>query len=275
MAVLGTMFRPSLMRPALLAQNILASRGVAAAGYTGSVDATSGKPVPANASEWSNFITTNGLTLATPDYLHLCQEASGNLADTIGGLTLTANGTPAYQQSITGWTRKAVRGNGTTAAQRFLNGSGPNPSTTSVAQFFYLQTAGFDATVRYISCIGTVDNLSVIGIVSGVSTLRVRQSANIATGTGDYANRVTPCLLVYNQTTGQSALYTDLEKIKPGATGTPASNTGYSLGPASGGTWASSGVLYFAGWTGAGATAFTDATAKTFLQALGYTVPWS
>lgn len=51
------------------------------------------------------------LGLPVPDYLWLCQDATGNLAATIGpsGLTQNASGSGyLYQQSMAGWLRKFV-----------------------------------------------------------------------------------------------------------------------------------------------------------------------
>ena len=104
------------------------------------VDDTSGKGVPVNAFQWSLV----GLTI---NHLYLCQEASpNNLADSgPGGIALTANGNPLYQQTVAGWTRLAV-GFNQTAAQRFAmnSGVGPNCATTASFWLIYAQlpTAG-------------------------------------------------------------------------------------------------------------------------------------
>ncbi len=58
------------------------------------------------------------LGLNTPDHLWLCQEASGNLAAAIGGVTLTANATGhLYEQTVSGWTRLFVGTDGSTSGQ--------------------------------------------------------------------------------------------------------------------------------------------------------------
>jgi hypothetical protein len=96
-------------------------------------DATSGIYYPATTTEVTNFVSYNALTIDVPTSIYTCQEASGNLADTgAGGITLVANGTPLYQQAVSGHARKAV-GFNAGVNQRFMAASGtaPNPATTS------------------------------------------------------------------------------------------------------------------------------------------------
>lgn len=58
------------------------------------------------------------LGLAVPDYLYLMQEASGNLASTIGSLSFVASATGhLYQQTVPGWTRKFIGTDGVTSDQ--------------------------------------------------------------------------------------------------------------------------------------------------------------
>ena len=59
------------------------------------VDDGSGIGCPANATEWAAVIAAAALTgvVTVPDALWLCQEASGDLADSIGTYTLTASDT--------------------------------------------------------------------------------------------------------------------------------------------------------------------------------------
>lgn len=72
-------------------------------------DATSNWFVPQTSTEWTNLLAGTGIP--SPTNLWKCQEASGNLADSIGSATLTAHnsGGMTYAQTISGWTRKAVQ----------------------------------------------------------------------------------------------------------------------------------------------------------------------
>lgn len=241
-------------------------------------DPASGKAAPASSAEWTAFIAAESLTISAPNYLHLCQEASGNLTDTISGLTLTASGSPAYQQAVSGWTRTGVEGDGVTASQRFRSASAPDPSTTSMAIFCYVAIGTLSASVQSLFGVGAVSDTGASAYLNGapvVGRIRYRESANITdTGTGtDYQARVTPVLLLIDHTGTRARLYTDVEKLSPGY-GLPSATTAYTLG-ADSGAWAPSTILYSCGWSGAAAEAITDAQAKALFEGLGYSIPWS
>lgn len=245
-------------------------------------DAASGKPVPASAQEWTNFRTANGLAIANPSYLHLCQESSGNLADSIGSLTLTANASPLYQQTVSGWSRKAV---GTAVAggvaQRFSNPSGPDVSTTSVALFCYVHFPGADINVKVIGALGANDNVSIYHfLTAGKSVLRLRGGGQIVNGTVDHdadVNGTTAMMLVLRRdidSVDEMVLYTQHEKIIAGVNPTtPASATAYTIG-AHAGSPQEARYLYSCGWSGVNAQ-ITSAQVKAFFQALGYAPSWS
>jgi hypothetical protein len=67
-------------------------------------DGPLGVYIPASGADFT------ALGLPTPDFLWLCQESSGNLLPTIGdsSVQLAPSGSPLYQQSVSGWTRKFV-----------------------------------------------------------------------------------------------------------------------------------------------------------------------
>ena len=99
--------------------------------YTNGVtrDATSHWFVPQDSTEWTALLEGTGIP--NPTNLWQCQESSGNLADSIGTATLTAhnNGGMSYAQSVSGWSRKAVK-----LSEGYLsnwsNSSLCNPKTT-------------------------------------------------------------------------------------------------------------------------------------------------
>lgn len=146
--------------------------------------------VPSSLTEWQNFNaywTAVGLANfpnVIPASLYLCQESSGDLVDSIGSITLTANGTPTYQQTVTNCTRKGV-GFNSGVNQRFTAGigSGPNPATTSTMWLWRLDVTSSgivtgnvllvsDAVVNYKLLITTtpVFQVSINGLTNnGVS----------------------------------------------------------------------------------------------------------
>ena len=92
-------------------------------------DATSGWYVPANATEWTALLAGTGI--ANPSNLWLSQQASGNLPDSIGSTPLVPFNGPSYQNTVAGWSRKAVGtvdGGGNQDFQSTLLG---NTATTS------------------------------------------------------------------------------------------------------------------------------------------------
>lgn len=233
-----------------------------------SKDATSLIYVPAASAEWA------ALGLNAPADLWLTQEASGNLADSIGSVTLTANAAPSYSNAITGWTRVGVGFTEGTANQRITaaSGTGPSPATTSIAFLMYAKiTTAAAGAARGI--IGLGSNLAVQQ-QSGFQKIRIACVGVNTNGTANYADgNVHPFLFVYDRTNTKVVVYTDLETF----TGTYAAgaldgNKGYGAG-GSITTPTGMNVLFGAAYTGANAEALsTQATAKSYLQSLGWTI---
>lgn len=233
-------------------------------------DATSLKRVPANAYQWS----LGGYTV---DGIYLCQEASGNLADTgPGAVALVPNGTPLYNQAVAGWTR-TFAGFNQTAAQRFSvgAGTGPNPATTDVFWCFLmvadtlpsaargLVAAGANCVTMYVNATGAL-RLSIAGVTVDDTTTRP-----------DVSNLVHPIGLLQDATNSRTGLFTDAAKTL----GTFAAATDGTKGfggnaIASASPPASCGSVYGFRFTGANAR-LSDAQVKSLYQWLGYTVPWT
>ena len=73
-------------------------------------DPTSGILVPASPEEWAVVLAHAGIASPPPDAIWQCEEASGDLADSIGEFSPTAaqgavEGIPdvAYQEAVAGW----------------------------------------------------------------------------------------------------------------------------------------------------------------------------
>lgn len=239
-------------------------------------DASSLIYVPNDASEWTTFRTATGLATANPDSLWRCQEASGNLADSIGALTLTATGTVDYQQAVTGWTRRGVLlTDGTTEKFVAASGVGPSPATTSQAWLFFVQLPATPATARSImglNCaVGATRFVAIhLNASGGIRANCVGVNVDDATS---HSSMVIPCLVKYDRTNGEAKVYTSLVKV----TGTY--NSGVidgdkGIGSASTAACAST-TIYGAMWSGANAEALTDAAVKALFQALGWSIPWS
>ncbi len=140
-----------------------------------SQDATSGKYVPANASEWTELLAGSGIP--NPADLYLFQEASGNPADSIGAKALTASGTLSYQQTVTGWTRKSIRTTRSTAG-RMLNTAYGNVNANS---FTVLLTAMIDT-----DSVGVIRTIVRLGTTyDDDATLETNTTPRLQVGEGD------------------------------------------------------------------------------------------
>lgn len=234
------------------------------------IDATSGKGVPSTEFQF----TMLGVTLTSA---WLAQEASGNLAGFgPSAFTLTASGTPLYQQAVPGWTRTASAFN-QTVNQRFAAAAatGPNPASTSVLWVGYMIGDTLPGGVRGLLNAG--GNVG-IGYVNGSGNLRIHVvgvTADDATTLPDADNAVHPIVLKYDRTNSVATMYTDEAKTagtyNSGATD---GNKGYGGGVFSASPPALCGVLW--GFVLSGAAAeLSDAQVKTLLQALGWVVPWT
>lgn len=215
------------------------------------------------------------LTGRTPRNIYPCQDASGNLVDTVGAMNLIANAAPLYTQAVAGWTRVGV-GFNQTAAQRFAvaTGVGPNPGATPVAMLAYctFRTPAAVREVFYIEDAGAAVKVAVLCTAGGL--LRSQCIATTNDGTVDHRDTlVHPVLLTIDTAATTINRYSDLEKDNGTYAATPA-DAPKGLGAAAGATSWLGECVYFVILEGANAQ-FTDAQAKTFLQSFGWTIPWT
>jgi hypothetical protein len=231
-------------------------------------DATSGIRCPSNAYQWTTLLGY------TPTSLWLCQEASGNLTDTIGAQTLTAANTPLYQQAQAGWTRTALALANATG-QRFAHATFANSATVSL---FVLAYAGYNsATVtagNHLLVYGGNNDCSVTnGDTANETKVRYREGANITEGANTLTvGTVYPVGLLRNITGTAVRVYSDTEKLSP--TYDVTAGTVLSLGCAAGTTSAPMSYVYVVAWSGATAE-MSDATIKAIYTALGWAPGWT
>jgi RHS repeat-associated protein len=130
--------------------------------YTNGVtrDATSQWFVPQSYTEWTNLLAGTGIP--NPTNLWKCQEASGNLADSIGTATLTATnvGGMAYAQGVTGWTRKAVTLAEAVASKWATGSTFCNPATAACSSLII-------GSVRTTPVVNTPRDLFLMGDNNG------------------------------------------------------------------------------------------------------------
>lgn len=113
------------------------------------LDPTSGIYVPQSPAEWAS------LGNPAPDHIWLVQEASGTLTDSVGAAHLGGVGTRLYQQTVPGWTTKAIGTTYTTTGYWYsTDASLPNLSTSSQTYLLFWRFISAPASTQHISLNG-------------------------------------------------------------------------------------------------------------------------
>lgn len=237
-------------------------------------DALSSVYSPASAGEWTILMSAAGVATGNPSAVYLMQEASGNLADSVGTFTLTAAGTGLlYAQAIAGWTRLGIgTTSGATGVFANVDIGLPNILTNSLAILVYAMPTTL-GVVRDIAGGGAAAT-KICGQTSATSGFaRVLSVGNNAAGSVSMSGTVHPWLVVCNRTASTATLYTDLEKISPTFGNTMAGQSITVGNFINGGSTCR--YLYGAAFFNAAAE-FSSAQAKTILTTLGWPgIPWS
>ncbi len=179
---------------------------------TWTTDATSGIGIPQNTTEWSAFISDAGLSISAPSALYLCQEASGNLSDSIGAISLTKTGTGhTYQQAVTGWTAQGISfTDGTTGSFVSTSASLPAINTNSCMTLMYGALGASPAATRTIHEMGTGAALIRIDISTTNAKLIAVMSGSV-TGTATNTSTVRPWVLCFDRTNSANNVVTNAE----------------------------------------------------------------
>lgn len=235
------------------------------------VDDGSGIACPANGTEWQALIDACGLTgiVLVPSALYLCQEASGNLADTLATFTLTAAGAGlSYQQAVGGWSRKGVK---TTENQngRWDNSDAglPDLGAADLTMFAF----GIIDTNINVNRMLLGGGTTTFAYVGGATATRAVSGANSATATGTQFGAVRPYGFKHEKGATRFTGYDDVNKLSPTFS---ASVTGkrITLGGQNGGTAPpTSRIVYAWAWF----SAVSDANIKTILQRMGWSIDWT
>lgn len=228
------------------------------------MDATSGIYCPSTAEEWAGVLSAAGVT-GTPAEIWLCQDASGNLVEAIDGTpVLAAAGAPLYQQSVTGWSRKAVEF-AQYSDDRFVSTDSalPDTATEDTLVLAYMEVLAGDSsgyTLAFLGCSAALTRFSAI------DNERLRFAS--VDGASDPRGAVRP-FLAQIPAGGNPVLCTDQEVITSGSV---ASGRDCRIGAQSGViAAASSRCLYFAVLR----ASTTAGQRKSLLETLGWTVGWT
>lgn len=226
-----------------------------------SKDATSGWALPANADEWTALLA--GTSISNPSLLWLCQESSGNLADSIGSNVGVATASLSYLQNVSGWFRKAISIQDG-SVRNITCTSVPNIATESclvLAMILYPSIAA--TTARSVITLGTIfGNEAACNIQRGASSVLLGVGGGNGTigdprtvlGTSSPFGAVHPTILQVNRANSSVVIQTDEETLAPPWS---SSFTGAKLwlGGDNINTWLAGGTgyLYVAAWFGAAA----------------------
>ncbi len=175
---------------------------------TTGVFSDNGYYVPINAAGFT------ALGITPPNSLWLFQEASGNAADSIGSLTLTANGTPLYQQTAGSFSRKGIKFD-ETVNQRLTAaaGVGPNPTTTSTVWLGIWQLGARPTGVRCLQSAGTTEQARRL---TTADKIRCVSTGNTADSVGSaYVNKAQLIGLDYDRANSVARVVTESETITP------------------------------------------------------------
>src|SRR6188508_2045894 len=181
--------------------------------------------VPLTTSDFS------ALNLAAPTFLWPCQDTSGDLVATVGSnLTNQGAGTHVFQQSISGWTRKAVgsANDNEITNWRFGAGNGPIPSSSnSVAWLGYFYFPSLPASNRICFNLASQANAQGVNLLT-TGVLRANATGGDVDGTYNHVDgRVHPVVMAYNRATSTFTVFSDKERINGTFTSTPSdSNKG-------------------------------------------------
>lgn len=254
----------------------ISATGTFVPGITWTTDATSGKGVPANNTEWGDLLTAAS-TSGTCRHLWGMQNASGDATDAMSPAADFGyfGGTITYQNTITGWTRKGIRFTATDSAFRNIDADLPTPNATSFLYVMLFKKNSTPGTNRSILAIGldaTSGNYINLGLTSGDLLRLCDGTTSIGTGASSVGTSVMPIIVRHDRTNSVQAVYTEDEKIVATYNATDANEIAF-LGNSSSNS-PDMDLLYVAMITGTAAEA-GHATAKAILQQLGWSPGWT
>jgi hypothetical protein len=176
-------------------------------------------------------------------------------------------GPNGYQQSVSGWSRKAVVAEPPPAVDCWATVSTPDLSSNSVAVLAYVSVGDLPGE---LFAFGGGNHAQTS--VNGSHDIVLTSPSTMGTGASSLGNVVHPVLTVMDRAHMVFATYTDSEVIIATWDGTVNGTTvvfGSYFSPSPPVSY-----LYATMWTGAAAEQFDINTTRTMLQNLNWTVAW-
>ncbi len=242
------------------------------------VDAGSGIYVPSSEDDWDITMEAAGISSGGPQNLWLLQEASGNCADTLGGVLVGPNVfvSPTRQNAIPGWTRKGI-GSAEGTSQACVCTIQDGVVDLAIESYLLLAYVRLTATPggeHPIMCIGGGGDMRYAS-VNATGYIAKNSGGTSTVGAASPGTTVHPVVLMVNRATSAFKVYTDQEVISHTWLA-PAGGGGNVLviGDAiTGQGCAGAMTLYAAGFAGAAAE-LSDADVRSLLEILGWSVSW-
>lgn len=219
-----------------------------------SQDAAKGWFLPANSAEWTELLAGTGIPNPIAGYGF--QEASGSPQDSIGTRHLTAAGTLAYQYTVSGWTRKAIRTT-TGSIATMVNSTFANVNATNYTVLLIARAeagglgGGTNRTLMRFGDFFNADFAVELALVGADQRLQLGNGATRITGANDPLNIDQRFYLRIGDTADTLHLTTEQEDINNDAAANTGSGTQLCFGGDNSQTWLPGTVnyLFAAVWT--------------------------
>lgn len=232
------------------------------------VDATKGWARCTSASDWTALLASTGAS--NPDDSYDCTEGSGNLIDDIGATNLTAQNSPLYGQSATGWAGTGVAvTNASTGRFVMPSGTGPNPTTTSQVWLWTIHTGSVPGANSAISGINSSTGTNAYRFLMLTSgRLRaVFNGVSVDSASTAYANTDLVVVMRYDRAAGVAKLYINNAETLTNVYSSSAIVDGVK------GFGSSAGIggivcMQMALWTGANAESLDDTKIAAIISAI-------
>lgn len=240
-------------------------------------DATSSIYYPATSGEMATTLAVAGIGNGNPLALWNLQEASGDAADSAGTITLTASGTLAYQQSVSGLSRKGIATTtGVAGALKNTTVSLPDIGFISALLVVDVAVPTSVSTTRTVAQLGAAfgSAASAQYITATNKKLNAAIDPNTAAGADDATTAVRSLVLQVDRTHGAAALYSPAEALAPALTSTPTGRTAMLGGDNVISFFPDAFTFVWGALFIGQAAEWTQAQARSFFQTRGYAVAW-
>lgn len=176
-------------------------------------DATSGIRCPANGTEQTDLLTCKGV-VGTASLIWGLQESSGNLADGVGSKTGNKVGSPLYQQTESGWSRKGIDFDNTGWFYTVDSGL-PDLASASGIMITFADIYGTQTGDKYMNYLGSSGGVhgAHIEISTASSQPYAKFDGATSTATTSHGGQVRPFVTDFNRNDSENYGLSDIQKM--------------------------------------------------------------